>query len=572
MNFNQIKLKKIIGFILILSFLAPSFFLSAPNKVSAMTVTDPANTAMNAVGNTSAAISAVSDTETAIVENSMWVKEYILDPIAYMAAKIALQMMSKSIVNWIQGGFDGSPAFITDFEGFLREIADATIGEYIYGSKLQFLCGPFSLDVKIALLFAFSKPYTPKCTLSDVVGNIENAIDDLEHDWKWGTWISMTSSENNNAYGSFIKAHAAMVGDIQDKKTREKTKLDWGSGFLSWETDNYVDADGVILDEDDISDELNLEPDADGNYVDSDGGIFDAEDMTSEMAEQGEVTKRIATPGSVLMEGLTGTMELGPLALVAADEINEIVGALLQQLMMKVIGPEGLLGQDMRKYKSSAEFHNLKKQIITAVSSALDPEKEYNKVKTDSLNAVLKTEQTFLDVITCWESKTWLNASTTQYYIDIAFSTIATEITPLKTDLTKDVESSQNNIDNLKNINTQNNNADTVSDLDKLMDAFQDIQNAGTLHGQGAVIEAKVERDGYGVDISGLDIGVLKKMKELNNKVAEDQDRGDFILYADEEDKGGRQRLGECQAVQLPGNTDPEDYTVSHGKLIYVGR
>jgi hypothetical protein len=53
------------------------------------------------------------------------VKGYSLDPIAWMVAKAALQSVVKSTINWINSGFNGSPAFVTDLQQKLLDVGDA---------------------------------------------------------------------------------------------------------------------------------------------------------------------------------------------------------------------------------------------------------------------------------------------------------------------------------------------------------------------------------------------------------------------------------------------------------------
>ncbi|MFH1402072.1 MAG: hypothetical protein ABIG87_00415 [Patescibacteria group bacterium] len=557
------KYKKIICSALIVSFIMPVFFLSKPNTAQAFwglgsIVNDPPNTVQNTKNTVEASIQTEQGFVSNLMENRDWIKEYILDPIAWMAAKIAIRMMTTSIVNWINGGFDGSPSFITDYKGYFKDVADAALGEYINGTRLQFLCSPFKLDVLVALNFAFSKAYEPKCTLSGIVGNVENAIDDLEKDWKWGTWISMTASENNNAYGAFVSAHAAVAGDMQNALEEKGKLLDWGNGFFSWESEELVDEDGVELNEDQKADELGLSEDENGNYVDENGVILDEEQMNDEMLGTGKVKKKIKTPGSVISSGLNKALGAGQDSLVTADEIDEIIGALLAQLMQRVIGPEGLLGQKMAKHQGSEEFGDLKKRIKEAITTFLEPEEEYNKIKNDSLDRVIHIDTLLLNLISCWESKIDWATDISYAHIDLASSTLNIQIKPLKDALTNDVKLSQDNINALNNVQQKTDAAETINDLQDATDNLQDIYTSGNLHHLGDVSDAKIERDGYNVDIEGLDIGIIKTMDELENKTVYDPIITDTVgspIFGVpplvNPDKGILQNISECKAFTL---------------------
>ncbi len=54
---------------------------------------------------------------------------------------------------------------------------------------------------------------------------------------------------------------------------------------------------------------------------------------------------KITTPGQVISEALTFQLSTGPRTLIEADEINELIGALLNQLVLQAVqGLNGLLG------------------------------------------------------------------------------------------------------------------------------------------------------------------------------------------------------------------------------------
>ena len=55
----------------------------------------------------SSALTAASTGETAFSSGSLFTKEYILDQLAYILAKEALNSMVDSIVNWANSGFEG---------------------------------------------------------------------------------------------------------------------------------------------------------------------------------------------------------------------------------------------------------------------------------------------------------------------------------------------------------------------------------------------------------------------------------------------------------------------------------
>ena len=127
-------------------------------------------------------LAAASSGVTATGVTSLVTKE-ALDGIAWQIAKQMVSSMTKSLVNWINSGFQGSPAFITDLNGFLLDALDTAAGEFIksLGGIGEFICSPFKLDVQAALSINYAQarsgmpagPSGPACKLSDIKNNIE---------------------------------------------------------------------------------------------------------------------------------------------------------------------------------------------------------------------------------------------------------------------------------------------------------------------------------------------------------------------------------------------------------------
>lgn len=259
------------------------------------------------VGNTAA--SAVSNAATAVSTGSLWLKENVLDGIGWAIAKRIVSQMVRSLIDWINSGFQGSPAFITDLQGFLLNAADEAIGSYIdeLGGIGSFVCSPFRLDVQVSVALQYqqarSSQPAPTCTLTGIIDNIEGFIQGSFSEGGWNDWFDITAQpEVYTPYGSMLEAQAEAQARIVNAQGEEITLLDWGDGFLS-------------------------------------GKVCEAIEGTS--AENCTITK----PGKVIQEALTFQLESGPRSLIEADEINEVIAALLGQVAQKAVtGINGLLG------------------------------------------------------------------------------------------------------------------------------------------------------------------------------------------------------------------------------------
>lgn len=229
-------------------------------------------------------------------------KESVLDAIAWSAAKIIISNMTNSIVNWINSGFEGSPAFVTDPEAFLIDVGDQIAGNFIAGTEIGFICEPFQLELRRALNFSFSSTFTRAnyCRLSDVVSNVENFTKFTDGDFSrggWNSWFEISQNPSNNPLGVYSAAKAEIVLRTARGQEIELAKLNWGQGFLSWRDCEVRD------------------------------------DQTGECIKYSE----IKTPGSVIENQLSQTLGSGIRQLELADEFNEIIGALVGQLARTVL-------------------------------------------------------------------------------------------------------------------------------------------------------------------------------------------------------------------------------------------
>lgn len=261
-----------------------------------------------------AAMSAASASLTASGVTSLNLKENWLDGLAWMVVDMVLSQMIKSVTQWINNGFQGSPAFLTDMTGFLGQIADKVAGDLISGAGLAGLCSPFSLNVKMAIDLQYQKSQQSsyvqnECTLSGVVNNMENFLggDFLEGGWEG--WFEMTSKPQNNPYGAALEASGALSIGISNSQGKELNILSMGAGFLSKKECKSV-------------------PNRRGT-----GG--------TEMVE----TCSINTPGKFIESQLNSSIAGSQRRIEIADEINEMVAALFSQLVSAALsGAGGLLG------------------------------------------------------------------------------------------------------------------------------------------------------------------------------------------------------------------------------------
>ncbi len=250
-------------------------------------------------------------------------KEYVGDPIAFIVANAFIKKFSAQTVAWINSGFKGNPGYLTDPGQFFLDIADNEAGRFLSTDGLKNLCSPWKAQVRLALVKNYlSDEQNNTCTLGKLEQNYESFTNDFSNGG-WDAWFSVTQNSSNNPYGAYFEAQSDLFRQVDDAKTTQKAELDQSGGFLSFKKckrgTEYTQAD-----------------------VDS-SGARDWSSMTSGGIKVGDCApsdKETATPGSVISDKLNQALGAGENRLEMSDEINEIAGAFLNQLIEK--GLKGL--------------------------------------------------------------------------------------------------------------------------------------------------------------------------------------------------------------------------------------
>lgn len=289
----------------------------------------------------------IQNTIQAVFSSSENVKEYVLDTLAWQAANLAIESITKSTVNWINSGFQGSPAFVTDLNYNLRGVGDAVAARFFEELGNQTIATtPFQDRVLDTVRLGYYLSTSPESfytrypyTLDQVSAN-DRAF--LAGDFSQGgfnAWFATVMNPQNNPYGAQDLADQELARAVSNATNNRLQELSWNRGFLSWrgECNEY-------------------QPQGEEGYLPGDAPPADLSiDLSGEDACLGY---EIETPGSVIMEQLNTQLGSGVNRLVSADEFNEIIGALLNQLASQVLGGNsgGLRGVSRPSSGGGASF------------------------------------------------------------------------------------------------------------------------------------------------------------------------------------------------------------------------
>ncbi|HRH26220.1 MAG TPA: hypothetical protein PLF31_02005 [Candidatus Paceibacterota bacterium] len=235
-------------------------------------------------------------------------KEGCMDAIFYIIAKLVISSMTQSIVNWINSGFQGSPSFISNPGQFFADIANEQFVDFMKtvfpntAGILDFFCSPnlaFDLKLKFYLRYSFQgrEAYKPECTVTDIIDNVSGLTKSVDEfvdgnfsgAGGWDRWIEVTQTPSNNGFGLGYEIESQFLKKLVSAIGQEQTVADWGAGFNSI---TKKAADGL---------------------------------------------NQIVMPGKAIENVLADTLGSPIRQLELADEFNEIVGALMGQLINQVI-------------------------------------------------------------------------------------------------------------------------------------------------------------------------------------------------------------------------------------------
>lgn len=257
--------------------------------------------------------------------------------------RILLNRIVNQITDWIGG--KGKPKFITDWQGFLRKAGDDAAGTLIRQTPFAFMCEPFSLQVRFALLPVKKFSDRVECTLNKVVSNIR----EFYRDFRNGGWIAYAEAwqPNNNGLGSLLTLLEELNLRKEGAALAALAEGIAGNGFLSVKQ-CQKDAFGRDLPE----------------------------------------TCKIITPGDTIGQTLAKAVGSDIDFIVNADELQEYASAIANALINRIVreGVAGLqaIGSDEEERSSSAlydiatteNFDFIKNSLLADIDATLDPRRQ----------------------------------------------------------------------------------------------------------------------------------------------------------------------------------------------------
>lgn len=413
----------------------------------------------------------------------------ILTCVARALARIAIQKITTDTVNWINSGFNGQPAFVQDYSQFFSQVEDQAAGSVIQGSNLAFLCSPFQLQVRIAIAQSYaSRNNAPSCTLSGIVGNIQQFANGDFSQGGWPGLISFTTTPTNNPYGAYMYGQVAVQSAVGKADVYNTEQLANGQGFLS------------------ITEKYNCQP-ASGLSGADNGGVQDCQ-------------TKITTPGQAIVGSFDANVQSTLNSLNLADSIDQILDALTNALITKIFN-NGLsnLGNGQNGYGASLSTEDLQAEgeandLLTSMQTSVQNAQEYGQVEQGSISDIQNAQSNLTTLENCWSAAA---SSTDQTQIESSAQAAADKITELEGQVgvyNNNITAANQAIADIQTIQTAVLSATTLAEVQTQEAAFAQLQASGELYDSAAVTSAQQDRTTLQAQMDSINTDTSTKLNQ----------------------------------------------------------
>jgi|GEM_PF-686888 len=511
---------------------------------------------------------AASSLSTQFSTYSLQWKAFVLDTLATTLAKQVIRTLTADIVNWINSGFEGSPAFMTNPGGALIDIADQITGEFLHraGGPLTDLCSPFSIDIRLALAFKYHPNVRKKyeCTLGKIISNTRNAVAGASingftaGDFRQGGWpafVSLTTEPQNNIYGAYLQADSELSIRVANAQLIQRDEVSNGRGFLSWRNPKCAkevkthNATVQKMYEERTSDyNTTVQTYSSGISINQPSLTAGTGDYNSTVqttiagGDASALTLRskkdcpIETPGSFIAGGLEASGN-GPLReLELVDSINEIVNALAAQLMTTALrgGLKALSGSGpsdkgsyLNEIKEEAntnpeQVDRVRNEFISNVEKYITDTLLYKTTRNQTLNLILEAKNKYESVKACYVNRvataqppfTPAQVSAAQAKITATDQYINTTIAPVASTSLAASREADDRYTTLTTMRDEAIAAKTIKDLDAPTARFTQLLQAQRLTTPKDLTDSKQALDEVTTLVSPMGQDVNRKLQE----------------------------------------------------------
>ncbi len=253
-----------------------------------------------------------------ISSNLAEVNKWIYGTALKIAVNLLINEFQNEVVNWIAG--NGNPKFITDWNGFLSNVANKAIGQAVYNILPQ-VCTGLGPLLRVSLL---PVPYANtgvQCTLSQISNNLNNFLTNFRN----GRWYVISGGYNSwNAYASVIQPGGNYFGQLivdQDIVMSEAAKARQASQSQAQASKGFLDQTKCVR--------------WDGPKLQA---CMDAGGKTWEECQKATCTSEVTqTPGAVVGESLTTSLGWKGNEIVSTTRFESLIAAIVNASINRIM-------------------------------------------------------------------------------------------------------------------------------------------------------------------------------------------------------------------------------------------
>ncbi len=246
------------------------------------------------------------------------------DSMGYCIVNTMIIYIADSTIQWINTGFEGNPAFLNNPNQFFEDLANqekvAFLQGLAYGVNSS-VCGVFKNSVVSAILSRYGKNQQNMygqqgyqnggynggygdgygqngamnaCPFDQAPGKLNAFMTGgFNQGGGWDTWFQVTQNPMSNPYDTYFAANDRINQQVQAVQLSQNRELNWNNGYLSF--------------------------------------------RKCENGEKDKSKCSITTPGTVIQNQLNSTLNLGKNRLVLAEKFDQVVTAVVDQLITVAI-------------------------------------------------------------------------------------------------------------------------------------------------------------------------------------------------------------------------------------------
>ncbi len=340
---------------------------------------------------------------TKIAVDSMQKNETCLQSIGRLVVKMLLQKITLSTVDWINHGFNGSPAFVQDPTAFFKDIAKTEILKF--GVEINGI-SPFSQSFLQSQALAFNQKFADNArySLNDLIQQTtpQYTATDFNADFSqggWDAWSYLTQVPANNPLGFQLLAsnelQQRLAGTSESTAQNTRDALQQAGGFLG--DMRCVDSNG--------------QPDNSITQASRTAALIAGQQ--DPCTQKGE-TWQYVTPGKLIADAATSAINYPTNSLLKAQDLNDAIAAITDAVISHFTNQwitNGFANLNTQGSDGSLVYNSGTIGIDTTTqtqkdftpaqltSSWLAANPNFN-IRTDLTQALVDTQRTYADKLT----------------------------------------------------------------------------------------------------------------------------------------------------------------------------